>query len=547
MLGTWTVLSTWKRDKGAGRTATVVVVAAAIGLNVIYAALVHAAFPGLLFASAPAAAAGATPAQTVSVAQVAARTGKTPAEVVIDQVLANTPTLPSGARPATAFQGVPSTPMDVVCGPRKGPGPVTAKGRGWTVATGSQVGNFRAGYTVTMSAYGAGQGAVAFTALQAQVNAHCANRNGTAYIVTSAGVGTDAATAWVNRSGSTTTVFLWRRGDLIAMVAATGPGVPMNMVKEYDARMAAALAGVCAATDSVVADGSRNPYAGKALFTGLTTPRPVGLPAGVSAPAPAPVVDAPVVVPVVTLPTPPAAPYWPDTLPAPVVSPTAPAPLTYPATTTSIPVRVPDSQGPGCGWVFTGQPVPHFDQTTADQDANTRAVTAAGELAATAAAYTDALPAYQVQYAQYVKDLAAFGVYAKAVDTVAAAWDTIRSGQTQYADALALYTTAVTARDAFLTAQAAATTVYNTALAGCAAGSAVVTPVPVIQPAPLFPNPITSPDPVPSPTPTPTPSPTSTVVVCPPVPAPIMTQPVPAVPVAPTPPPDPRPTPRPTP
>ncbi|MGV8910701.1 MAG: hypothetical protein ACOH1Y_17125, partial [Propionicimonas sp.] len=363
-------MSTWKHDKGAGRTLTVLVAGSVITLNVTFAFLVHGAFPALRFFPQTNHAPPPAAQKTVSVLDIARRTGKTPAEVVVDLVLAAPPeALPGGAKAVTAFQGVPSTPVDLVCGARTGPGPVTAKGRGWTVANGTQVSNFNAGYTVTVSAYGAGQGAVAFNALQAQVNSHCANRNGTAYMVSSTGTGTDAATAWVNRSGTSTTAFFWRRGDLVAMVAATGHGVPMRIVKEYDARIAAALQGVCETTDSVAGDGTRSPYASSAGFTGLTVNRPVGLPAGVTAP-PKISTDAPTPVPVVTLPDAPADPYWPAALPSPVPAPTPPPVLAYPTLTVNVPVRAQDNLGPGCGWAFTGQPVPHFDQTQADLQAN---------------------------------------------------------------------------------------------------------------------------------------------------------------------------------
>ena len=252
------MLSTWRRDKGAGRTATLLTVASALGLNLTVAFLVHSAFPALRFtpgADEPPAASATRP----SVADVAQRTGKTPAEVVISLVLATPPALPAGAQPVSALQGVPSSAVDLVCGTRTGPGPVTAAGRGWAVGNGSQVTNLQAGYTVTMSAYGAGQGAVAFNALAGQVNDHCANRSGSAYLVGSTGAGVDAATARVNRSGNGTTAFFWRRGDVVAMVAATGPSVPMKMVKEYDARLAAALAGVCVTNDSAAADAARSP------------------------------------------------------------------------------------------------------------------------------------------------------------------------------------------------------------------------------------------------------------------------------------------------
>jgi hypothetical protein len=384
-----------------------------------------------------------------------------------------------------------------------------------------------------MSAYGAGQGAVAFTAMQAQVNQHCLNRFGTANIVASEGVGVDAATAWVSRSGSRTTAFLWRRGDLIAMVASTGPTVPMGMVQEFDARMAAALSGVCAVVDSSLRDGARSPYADRARFTGLTIDRPAGLPDGVSAPARVQP-PAAAAVPVVDLPVPPAGPFWPAALPSPVEVPVVPQVPAYPSLTAAVPVRVQDDEGPGCGWSFTGQPVPLFDPSSAALKADVDTGRAETALADKVAEYKDGVPGYRAAYTLYLADLASFQAYAEAVTTVAAAWDVIRADQARYADALKLYAAAVKARDEFLAMQVSAKTAYGAAVTACTARN----PVPVRTPVP----PTTPPTSTMSPTVSATASPSSPAMVCPPVPAPILAQPSPTAPVSPTSPPDPRPT-----
>jgi hypothetical protein len=530
-LGKLTVLNTWRRDKGAGRTATVLVVSSAILLNVTVVFLVHSAFPSLLFTPGTDEARPAAGKKAAGVADVARRAGKTPAELVIDLVLAAPPVLPAGARSVSALQGVPSSPVDLVCGAGTGPGPVTASGRGWAVAKGSQLTNLRAGYTVTLAAYGAGQGAVAFKALAGQVNDHCANRSGTAYLVSSAGAGVDAATAWVSRSGGGTTAFFWRRGDVVAMVAATGPTAAMGMVKEYDARLAAALDGVCLAIDSAAADGTRSPYVNRTGFTGLTVAAGVGLPSLVSAPARVRTPDV-VDVPAVRLPVQPDFPFWPEQVPGPVPVPTAPNVPDYPALTTTVPVRVMDGQGPGCGWAFTEQPVPSFDAAAAAAKAAVDVETAANALAANAASYTAGVPAYRAAYTRYLADVRAFQSYAQAVDTVAAAWEVIRVDQGQYKEAMVLYAAAVAARDAFLAAQSAEKTTYDAALALCATG----TPVPTAPPttAPTAGGPTT--------VPTGPPSPTTPALVCPPVPAPIITETAPTAPQPPTTPADPRPT-----
>jgi hypothetical protein len=198
--------------------------------------------------------------------------------------------------------------------------------------------------------------------------------------------------------------------------------------------------------------------------------------------------------------------------------------------TTTAPVRVQDEQGPGCGWSFTGQPVPKFDATAAATKGAADAQTAADALVVNAAAYTAGVPAYRVAYTRYLADVVVFQSYAQAVDTVAAAWEIIRVDQAKYQDAMVLYNAALAARDAFLAQQTAAKTAYDTALALCTSGAPNPTPPPTAAP------------PAPAPTTAPT-GPTPPALVCPPVVAPIITQTAPTPPQPPTTPPDPRPSP----
>ena len=175
-------------------------------------------------------------------------------------------------------------------------------------------------------------------------------------------------------------------------------------------------------------------------------------------------------LPDVTLPEEPAFPFWPERLPSPVPAPTAPAIPDYPALTTTAPVQVLDGQGPGCGWAFTGQPVPNFDAAAAASKAAVDAEKAADTLGRNVAAYSAGVGAYQAAYTRYLADVRAFQTYAQAVDTVAAAWKVIRLDQAEYREAMVLYTAALTARDLFLARQTAARTAYTTAVALCARG-----------------------------------------------------------------------------
>jgi hypothetical protein len=193
-------------------------------------------------------------------------------------------------------------------------------------------------------------------------------------------------------------------------------------------------------------------------------------------------------------------------------------------------VQVQDAQGPGCGWSFTGQPVPNFDAAAAAATAAVDLDSATRVLGSDIASYLAEVPAYEAAYTRYLADVRAFQSYAQAVDAVAAAWGVIRMDQAQYHEAMDRYTAAVTARDGFLARQTAARTAYETAVALCAGHTPVPTPTP--------------PPPVPATTaPTPPVPTTAPPLVCPPVPAGIITQTAPPLPQPPIEPADPRPTP----
>jgi hypothetical protein len=251
--------------------------------------------------------------------------------------------------------------------------------------------------------------------------------------------------------------------------------------------------------------------------TPLPLPTP---PAGVSA---VPSAFVPTPVPSVSYPERPADPVWPAELPTPMEAPVTPVrPSAAPAATT-YPSRLDDTVGPGCGWAFTGQVKPPFNEGQETLLAQTRAQQALADLAlrqqdwqSATLDYWEAVPLYQTQ-------VQAFAAYAKAVQQVALAWDAIAKQRTDYDTALAAYNAAVEARSQFFLDLAAAQTAYDDATAACQA------------------QPSDTPTPSDTASPSSTPSSTATATCPPPVP-PILTQTPPAVPLPPTPPPDPRPT-----
>ena len=107
------------------------------------------------------------------------------------------------------------------------------------------------------------------------------------------------------------------------------------------------------------------------------------------------------------VPAQPAYPVWPP-LPEPVVVPEPPADIEPQRTEALAPQRIPDPDGPGCGWDFAATMAPEYDE------AEVRAVNAEAlrrtraELAADGARWQSDVVDYWVAYAAYVDDVEAY-------------------------------------------------------------------------------------------------------------------------------------------
>lgn len=479
------------------------------------------------------------------------------------------------ASPNSAWQPVgeiswtAGTPYDESCGRPNGLGPAIAGSRAFQ-AVGGQV-------MVSVMAYSAGLGAGAFQDWQRQLTS-C--NSASSYSVPGptqndpaiSGSSPDALVVWgTNVRGAPTASLMWRRGDILAWVNA--PKSMSNTLGtkalQFDQLLLTSVAGSCASVDSVLADAARSPWLAANDFTGLINQVPVAvphvpwptLPPGAT-PVPQNYVPSP--VPSISFPSRPADPVWPNDLPTPVTTPDALMQPTLPPSATSVPSRAPDPIGPGCGWAFTGQVPPNYDQVQqaalaqglADQ-ARASLQQAQEDWQANTLAYWQAVP-------NYSKQLQAFLMYAAAVRDVALAWDSISAQREAYDVAVRQYNDALAAQQQFISAQQQAQGAYDAALTACANAPAY-TPPPVTTPTPTVttdsptpapgdstgPNPTdtasptgipTGPTDLPSPTDTPTVSPSpSGPVGCPPARPAILDQPVPTLPPVPTPPADPRP------
>jgi hypothetical protein len=506
------------RTAAAGATVAVVGVALA-GLTV---GAITASGVGLL----PRDQAQAAPAPPAAAPVERAVLVTTPAQVAITAMVTRPPA--PGWSSAGTVTWTAATPFDEECGRPGDLDAVLAAARAYTVGK-DQV-------LVSVAAYSAGQGAPALASWSGAL-ATC-SQSGRVGRVRVDGPGGSGVAAWLRGAAGSpeAAMLMWRRGDVLALVAVptASPARLAERAAVVDTALLAALAGRCADTSSTRADAVRSPWVSRSEFTGLTEPLTVAVePSPVPTPPPdvVPVPDSwkATPLPSVSMPVRPAEPVWPVDLPPPVASPSVPSRPDPAPVSTAVAARVADPVGPGCGWAFTGQVAPVYDEATEAALTAQRAAQAEAELATLQAQWQNEVVTFWRDVPAYEAQAALFAAYADSVESVASAWDSITRQRERYAAAVEDYNAAVAAREQFFAAQALARSEYEAAVAQCGA-----TPTPL---------PTTTPPPV-DPTALPTPTPTETLVPgCPPEVPEILYELPPELPPLPTPPPDPRPSP----
>lgn len=488
----------------------------------------------------------------------------TPAAEYIKQISAF---VPSGYNPPTVKSvGTASTFVSWVCGNfTLSPAPILGSQMDLTDRT-----------SVIVQAYGAGQVTKSLESYRNGV-AKCADRNGRADIIQKTPIGVEATgfSMSFTSEGQTAYATVWSRGDSMLAVSAPDRDTLASIVSQYDAAAQEALAQTaCFAINLTPADVTRSPYYDPASYTGWQRGREVSIPEnsfGVNlgilspdnalagqgprmgqldmgmltpqdgvgleiAPSPKPA----------TRPEDPLPADFPAELPAAVTKPNqtvgnAPAAT---ATSTVIPERVPDPEGPGCGWVWSGQKAPHFDN--AQEKAKVDAVVGSTEegLRSAFAQYIADSKVWYNTYLSYSSSVTSWNNYANSVTAISQQWTGLNNVRAEYRRKLDAYYQAIKDRDKFITDQEAAQKAYDEAVAACEvtnatnAANTIGLPSTVPTPDPAAPSPTPQPTVTPTPTPTPTmtpsPTPTPTPERCVAERPVILDQKIPAVPTPPT-------------
>lgn len=412
---------------------------------------------------------------TKSIAQVV-----TPAKTTVDTLASYEP---SGFdSPHINTTGTPNNALTWVCDYNMLPAPV--------------VGTELVFPTEQMSAIiqvvGAGQGPKAVSSARSSVQS-CANRDGRGGIYVSASLfsKTNGFTGYYQVGDKRVFSSVWQRGDVVFSVAGTSLDKVKTLASKYDKEAQSILDGVCLHLDVETSDAQRSPYYEPEAYTGWNKGRKVKLSTKTNGLHPGilsgtqtltgngqplgqvrrnlefgKTINVPSWTPVV-LPTEPLPPFDVE-LPTPVPQPDdTPLPPAMRPTSVIIPERIKDLEGPGCGWAFTGQTAPIWDDVREKERANTEEAKAQKKLRADYKAYLAERAEYLDAWTDYYDSIMDYRAYVKEVKTVAKAWDELNTNRADYKELLDEYWKSVERHDDFLKKQEVAQEEYDKAVLVC--------------------------------------------------------------------------------
>lgn len=416
-------------------------------------------------------------------------TGKqTPARVFLEKIKEYEPK--NATKTQVKDTGSASTPVSWICGRLAfNPSP----------ANGVQVFT-KEGHNVIVQTFGAGQSNTVLQQYRKGIN-NCAQRDGVARTLTaSPGLANDAEgfTYTISQDKKQTTVTVWVRGDAMMTVATSNYQTTTKIANEYDQVILAGLTETkCLSIDGKLSDKTRSPFYNTEDYTGWQRGRGVKIPetaAGITVGyrpltgqplhgAGAFIGDVPVKSPTdgrvpinvmymnVTKPEAPLPADYKQELPKKIIKPTVPK-VTKPGEpilNTKIQERVIDTDGPSCGWVWSGQVMPEFDPTDekarADQAERVARQTLVNDVVANMNQYSN----WYNQMLEYNLAATAWVKSVKEYNDTAAKWHSLNQIRADYRARLDAYYKLVEARDAFIEQQEKAQKEYDLAVSECLA------------------------------------------------------------------------------
>jgi hypothetical protein len=330
---------------------------------------------------------------------------------------------------------------------------------------------------ITVTTYPAGVGGAAFDRL-VRKSAECKNANVALSVLPQETVGTEASRFQSSWSGNNITTVMWRRGDVVAFVATQSKNAAnaTSIAASVDSALSANL-GACVDQQSKSSDSTRNVLFARDNFRGNRSTRDVATrqaspptltaeqtAAGVK---PVEVPSRSFSVPDVFRPVKPTAyPVYPA-LPKELDVPEPPAEPKPQTLKDVVDIRVPDPDGPGCGWAFAATAAAGYDAASIEARNDRREAEAQATLDADATRWVADVQAYWSSYAAYRQDVRDFRAYAKAVSETADAWSDIAQQWADYYDEYDKWETFEQYREDLIEAKAQAKIDFSDANTAC--------------------------------------------------------------------------------
>lgn len=323
--------------------------------------------------------------------------------------------------------------------------------------------------TVSVDVFGAGLGATAYRELVVGVG-DCTGQLDTVTTV-SPGFGAESSQVTIDRAGTVRSATLSRVGDIVWFVSSDTSATTSTVAQAVNQAITDAAAGTCVNPTSGIEDRARNLIAGakyvpyqRSAIASINSP---GLPTVNSSTVEPVPLDAPLpALPPVTPEKQPTWPVWPD-MPAAVPMPTLAQPAPEPVLSGTYTELLLDTDGPGCGWAFTGTA-----SSNEDGDSIKAANAAASDgikttLKKQAADWKAQVLEFWSAWPQYQKDAAAYSAYAAQVEETNAAWRVINAEWKTYLAEVDDFNADMKAHKALVASIETAKTDYAAALVAC--------------------------------------------------------------------------------
>lgn len=379
-----------------------------------------------------------------------------PAVTFLNQLAENAPEGLSS--PSIDFAANPNNALSWVCNYEPNPFPVAAM----------NISHPSEDASVTVHAYGAGQGAQALANSRSAISS-CAGRQGTGGIYTTGSVvpDTDGFSATSSSGDDRQYVSFFIRSDVLVSVSSPSFGRTTDISEMYDDLIMDLLPPVCENLEVSNEDAKRNPYYDRESYAGWQRGRPVTIytdsdpdfvPGVLSAHEETsgeslPRGNFPEGTVFITNPsegvrlsynsppsfTRPLDPV-PVEMPDPVEEPDSPPNIPErPSIDRTVPERVEDPIGPGCGWDFTSLNPPPFDATEEKERADQEEERVRAEMRELYADYLTNRRSFIFDYADYAKTVTKYQEYVEQVREVGNQWQYVNNVRADYRSRLDAY------------------------------------------------------------------------------------------------------------